>query len=334
MKVLVIGGAGYIGSHTVLALLQNNYEVAVFDNFINGHREAISILENTLRKRIPVYQGDIQNFKEINQALQDYKPDGVIHFAAFAEVGESVKDPLKYYRNNVQGGINIARALIENNIDKLVFSSTCAIFGEPEQIPITEDLTKNPVNPYGRSKYIFEQILADLSKATSLKYVALRYFNACGADIESRIGEDHNPESHLIPLTMDTALGRRESISIFGTDYDTKDGTCIRDYIHVLDLADAHIKALEYMEREQKSDVFNLGTAEGYSVREIIREVKSVSGKDFAVIETSRRPGDPAILIADNTKAREVLGWTPKFSLKEIIESAWKWETTKGSYRD
>lgn len=332
MKILVTGGAGYIGSHTTLELLSQGHEVAIFDSLELGHKEAVEIIEKITNKKIPLYQGNLLNYNDIFSALEDFKPDSVIHFAAYALVGESVTDPIKYYRNNVYGGVNLIDSMIKNNVFNIVFSSTCAIFGQPEIVPISEDLPKNPINSYGSSKLMFERVLKDASDATKLRFVALRYFNACGADLEGRIGEDHTCETHLIPLIMDAALGKREAISIYGTDYDTSDGTCIRDYIHVFDLADAHIKALEYLGKENTSNVFNLGTAQGYSVREIINEVKKVTGKDFKIIEADRRPGDPAKLIADNTKAKIMLNWQPKYNLEQIIESAWKWEIGKGGY--
>jgi UDP-glucose 4-epimerase len=332
MKVLVVGGAGYIGSHTVLELLCKNYEVAVFDSFENGHNEALEIVQKITSKELSIFKGNLLNILEIRNAIETFKPDCVIQFAAYIEVGESVKDPLKYYGNNVIGGLNLLAAMGEFGVNKIVFSSTAAVFGQPDEVPIKESTTKSPINPYGSSKYMFEQILNDSSKAYGMNYVALRYFNACGCEMDGHIGEDHAPESHLIPLIMDAALGKRESIGIYGTDYETRDGTCIRDYVHVLDLAEAHIKAIEFMVRENKSDVFNLGSSEGYSVREIIDEVKKVSGKEFKVIESDRRAGDPAVLVADNQKAKEVLGWEIRYNLEAIIESAWKWETGKGRY--
>jgi UDP-glucose 4-epimerase len=332
MKVFVVGGAGYIGSHTVLELIRQNHEVAVFDSLEKGHIEALEIISEHTGYAIPLYKGNLTHASDINEAIAEFKPDAVIHFAAYIEVGESVKDPQKYYRNNLIGGLNLLSAMKENNVDKIVFSSTAAVFGQPDEMPIKETTTKAPINPYGSSKYMFEQILEDSSKAYGLKYVALRYFNACGAEMNGLIGEDHAPESHLIPLIMEAAQGKRAAISIYGTDYETRDKTCIRDYVHVLDLADAHIKALGFMQHEGKSDVFNLGSSEGFTVREIINEVKKVTGKDFNVIETDRRAGDPAILVADNKKAKEVLGWEIRYNLEAIITSAWKWETGKGSY--
>jgi UDP-glucose 4-epimerase len=332
MKILIIGGAGYIGSHTALLLLKEGYEIGIFDSLEKGHKEAVEILKEVGENNFPFFQGNLLNFEDIDHAIGEFHPDAIIHFAAYIEVGESVQNPIKYYENNVYGGINLLKAMRNHSVDKIVFSSTAAIFGQPEKMPISEDTIKNPINPYGKSKLVFENILEDSSKAYGLKYVALRYFNACGAEENGVIGEDHEPESHLIPLVMDAANGKRESVSIYGTDYDTKDGTCIRDYIHILDLADAHIKALEFMVKHDKSDVFNLGNGAGYTVKEIIDEVKKVSGKEFKVIETQRRLGDPVALIADSTKAQKLLEWKPKYNLKDIVESAWKWETTKGRF--
>jgi UDP-glucose 4-epimerase len=332
MKILVTGGAGYIGSHTVLDLLNRGYDVAVFDSLEVGHKESLDIIQEITGKEIPFYQGNLLNYDDIDNAIADFKPEGIIHFAAYALVGESVTDPNKYYRNNIVGGLNILDAMKNNGVQNLVFSSTCAIYGQPEIVPMTEDLPKAPINPYGDSKLMFEKVLENATKAYNIKFVALRYFNACGCEEQGRIGEDHTIETHLIPLIMDAALGRRESIAIYGIDYDTPDGTCIRDYIHVLDLSDAHIKALEYLKENGESTSINLGTSNGSSVREIIEAVKKASGKDFKVTETDRRPGDPAKLIANNQKAKQVLGWEPKYGLEEIIESAWKWETGKGKY--
>ena len=248
-----------------------------------------------------------------------------MHFCAYIEVGESVIDPQKYYINNVSNTITLLKVMLKNNVKKFIFSSTAAVYGMPERIPIKEDDPKNPINPYGRSKWMVEQILEDYDKSYGLKSIRFRYFNAAGADEDAEIGEAHNPETHLIPLILDAALGVREDIKIFGTDYDTKDGTCIRDFIHVNDLADAHIKGLEYLLDGGETGYFNLGSGEGYSVREVIETVKRVTKKDFKVVETDRRPGDPPYLIADSEKARSKLNWSPKYSLEEIIKTALKW---------
>jgi len=333
MKILVTGGAGYIGSHIVLTLLSQNFEVAVFDNLSYGHKEALDIVEHISKKKISFFKGDLTHKKEIRNCIQLFQPEVVMHFASFIAVGESVIDPLKYYNNNLTGGINLLEALKKYKVRYFVFSSTAGIFGQPEEIPVSETTVKNPINPYGRSKYMFEQILEDTAQAYDFYYVTLRYFNAAGADLEGRIGEDHNPETHLIPITMEAALGKRPFLAINGDDYKTKDGTCIKDYIHVLDLADAHIKAISYLEKNKKSDVFNLGTAHGYSNKEVVDTVKRITQKKFPVQIAKRRPGDAPILIADNKKAQDVLGWKVRYNLDDIIKSAWIWETNKGSYR-
>lgn len=332
MKIFVTGGAGYIGSHTVLELIKSGHEVAVFDNLVKGHREVIEILNNKLNTNIKFFHGDLVNLEDIEKALGEFLPEAVIHFAAFSEVGESVNDPNKYYKNNNYGGVNLLNAMRSRGVNKIVFSSTAAVFGQPDEIPIKETTEKNPINPYGRSKLFFEKILEDNEKAYGIKYVVLRYFNACGAELEGMIGEDHDPESHLIPIIMEAAKGERDKVSIYGTDYDTKDGTCVRDYIHVIDLADAHIKAVEYLAKDNVSDNFNLGSSSGFTVKEVIEKVKEVTGKNFQVAIGDRRAGDPAVLIADNTKAKKILKWETKYGLNEIISSAWKWETNKGKY--
>ena len=313
MKILVAGGAGYIGSCTVEYLLEKGHEVAVYDALLNGHRAAVD-------SRAKFYYGNLADTDELNRVMKDFSPEGVIHFAAFIEVGESMKDPGKYFTNNVGNAINLAEAAARANVRKLVFSSTAAVYGMPDVVPISEKLPKAPINPYGRSKLMFEQVLDWYQKIYGMQYTALRYFNAAGATAVH--GEDHHPETHLIPLVIQAAMGVRPSISIFGTDYKTTDGTCIRDYVHVLDLAQAHLLALE----QDGSDAFNLGSGMGYSVRQVIDTVRKVSGKEFAVKEESRRPGDPDALIADSTKAKTVLGWKPQYdNLETIVRSAWEW---------
>lgn len=316
--ILIVGGAGYIGSHVNKLLNQQGYKTVVFDNLIYGHKEAVKWGEFVL--------GDLSNIEQIRLVFQKYQIDAVMHFAAFAYVGESVEEPQKYYINNVANTLNLLQVMKEFNCNYFIFSSTCATYGEPQYIPIDEKHPQKPINPYGQSKLMVEKILNDYSNAYGLKYVSLRYFNAAGADIDAEIGENHNPETHLIPLVLDAALGKREDIKVFGTDYDTPDGSAIRDYIHVTDLADAHILALEYLQKDGKSDVFNLGNGDGYSVLEVIDMVKKVTKKDFKVTLTDRRAGDPAKLIGDATKAKEILGWKPKyFELETIIDTAWKW---------
>lgn len=332
MNILVTGGAGYIGSHTVFKLIEAGHEVAVFDNLEYGHREAIDIIQEITESSVRFYLGNLLNYEGVEYAIEDFQPDAIVHFAAYAYVGESVTDPVKYYQNNISGGVNLLKAMQTHKVDKIVFSSTCAIFGQPDTLPISENLPKKPINPYGRSKLMFEQILGDADKAYGIKNVCLRYFNAAGAEPRGFLGEDHDPETHLIPLVINTALGKRESISIFGTDYDTEDGTCIRDYIHVLDLADAHVKAVEYLETSMKSEKINLGTGKGASVKEIIVRVKELTKKLIMVREEPRREGDPAVLVADNARAKKILHWDPEYTLDDILSHAVKWHMTKDTF--
>jgi UDP-glucose 4-epimerase len=317
MSILVAGGAGYIGSHVCKMLSNKGYDVIVYDNLSHGYK--------SFAKWGEFIPGDISDEQLLDNVFKHYNIEAVMHFCAYIEVGESVKDPQKYYINNVSNTVSLLKVMLKNNIKKFIFSSTAAVYGHPERIPIKEDDPKNPINPYGRSKWMVEQILEDYDKAYGLKSIRFRYFNAAGADEEAEIGEAHNPETHLIPLILDAALGVREDIKIFGTDYDTKDGTCIRDFIHVNDLADAHIKGLEYLLNGGETDYFNLGSGDGYSVREVIEAVKRVTKTNFKVVEADRRPGDPPYLIANSEKARKKLGWSPKYSLEEIIETAFKW---------
>lgn len=319
MNILVTGGCGYIGSHFV-KYLQNNsdHKIIVFDNLSRGHIESID-------SRVKFEQIDLLNYDELKLALNKYQIDSVVHFAAFAYVGESVQDPGLYYSNNVTGSINLIKAVSNAKITKFIFSSTCSLYGNPINVPISESESTKPINPYAQTKLMIEKVLADFDSSHNLKYVALRYFNAAGADFEGEIGESHNPEPHLIPIVLQTALGKRENIKIFGDDYETPDGTCIRDYIHVYDLADAHLKALEYLEKGNKSDFFNLGTGDGNSVKELIDKAREITGKNIKAITAERRSGDPAILVADNKKAKEILGWNPKYKLDDIINSAWNW---------
>lgn len=319
--ILVTGGAGYIGSHAVLALQQAGYEVVILDNLVYGHRE---IAEEVLKAKLIV--GDIQDRQQLDSLFQAHNISAVMHFAAYAYVGESIKDPEKYYYNNVVGTLTLLQAMKAAAVDKFVFSSTCATYGIPEQVPITEDQPQQPINPYGASKLMVERILRDFAPAYGLKSICLRYFNAAGADPTGLLGEDHNPETHLLPNVLLAALGKRESISIFGTDYPTEDGTCIRDYIHVSDLAAAHVLALEYLLKGGDSNVFNLGNSNGFSVKEIIETAKVVTGKEIKVVECDRRPGDPPVLVGSGEKASQVLGWHPQYQdLKEILSHAWQW---------
>lgn len=319
MRILVLGGAGYIGSHTALELVKAGNEVAIADNLVTGYRKAIP-------KGAKFYEGDLRDFDFLNKLFQQEKIDAVIHFAAYSLVGESVTNPLKYYDNNLYGTKVLLEAMVKNNVGKIVFSSTAATYGEPENIPILESDRTCPTNPYGETKLAMEKMFKWTAEAHGLRYVSLRYFNACGADESGTIGEAHNPESHLIPLILQVPNGKRETISIYGTDYDTPDGTCIRDYIHVTDLAQAHILAVQYLNNGGESDIFNLGNGVGYSVREVIETARKVTGHPIPATETSRRAGDPARLVASSEKAKSVLGWKPVHdSLEEIIASAWNW---------
>jgi UDP-glucose 4-epimerase len=319
--VLVTGGAGYIGSHAVLALKEAGYRVVVLDNLVYGH---LDIVETVLD--VEFVHGDISDRPLLDQVFQTYPIDAVIHFAAYAYVGESVTNPAKYYRNNVVGTLTLLEAMVQAEVFKIVFSSTCASYGNPHQIPIPEDHPQSPINPYGMSKLMVEQILEDFDRAYGLRSVRFRYFNAAGADPQGRLGEDHSPETHLIPLILLTALGQREHITVFGTDYKTPDGTCIRDYIHVSDLADAHILGLKYLLDDGETSVFNLGNGEGFSVKEVITAAREITGLPITVEEGPRRAGDPAILIGSATKARKVLGWDPQYNQIEVIlDHAWRW---------
>jgi UDP-glucose 4-epimerase len=319
--VLVTGGAGYIGSHAVLALKEAGYRVVVLDNLVYGHRD---IVESALE--VEFVHGDIGDRAVLDQVFATYPISAVIHFAAYAYVGESVTNPAKYYRNNVVGTLTLLEAMVQAEVFKIVFSSTCASYGNPHQIPIPEDHPQSPINPYGMSKLMVEQILEDFDRAYGLRSVRFRYFNAAGADPQGRLGEDHDPETHLIPLVLLTALGQRDHITVFGTDYKTPDGTCIRDYIHVTDLADAHVLGLQYLLDDGETSVFNLGNGDGFSVKEVITAAREVTGLAIAVEEGPRRAGDPAILIGSATKARKVLGWDPQYSQIEVILShAWQW---------
>lgn len=327
--ILVTGGAGYIGSHVVKVLQNKGYHVLVLDNLVYGHRD---VVETVLGAELIV--GDICDRKLLDCIFSVYNIEAVMHFAAYAYVGESVRDPVKYYRNNVSGTVNLLEAMVDAQVNKFVFSSTCATYGVPETVPISETLPQNPINPYGASKLMVERILADFDKAYGVRSVCFRYFNAAGADPDGRLGEDHTPETHLIPLVLQTALGHRESISIFGTDYLTPDGTCVRDYIHVMDLAQAHILGLQHLLGGKKSDVFNLGNGNGFSVRDVIETAKRVTEQSINVIEAERRLGDPPILVGSYEKAKAMLGWQPQFTeLKDILIHAWKWHQKRHGYK-
>lgn len=323
MAVLVCGGAGYIGSHINKQLHKEGYETVVFDNLVYGHREAV--------KWGKFEQGDLSNIEDIERVFNKYSIEAVFHFAAYAYVGESVVNPEKYYYNNVSNTLNLLKVMREHGCRKIIFSSTCATYGEPERVPITEDMPQNPINPYGATKLMMERILKDYYRAYGIEFVVLRYFNAAGADPEGEIGESHDPETHIIPLVLDAASGRRENIKVFGTDYETLDGSCVRDYIHVYDLATAHLLALHYLEQGKESDFFNLGNELGTSVLQVIDSVKKVTGREFKVTLTDRRPGDPAVLVGSSRKAQEILGWEPIYKdIDKIVEHAWKWHERAG----
>ena len=319
MTILVLGGAGYISSHTVYELIDNGEDVAVIDNLLTGHEEAV-------HPKARFYKGDIRDREFLDEVLKKEKPDAVIHFAACSLVGESMEKPLKYYDNNLCGTKVLLDSMVANGIDKIVFSSTAATYGEPERIPILETDKTEPTNTYGETKLSMEKMFKWVGKAHGLRYVSLRYFNACGAHNSGIIGEDHNPESHLIPLILQVPNGKREFISIYGGDYDTKDGTCVRDYIHVTDLAQAHILAVKYLQNGNKSEIFNLGNGIGFTVKEVIDTARKVTSHPIPAKITPRRAGDPAQLIASSEKAKEILGWKPEHnSLEEIISTAWNW---------
>ena len=321
MSILVTGGAGYIGSHCVAALVRRGIDVVVVDNLSKGHRQAL--------KGGRLYVGDVGSKPFLESVFRREQIDAVIHFAAFSLVGESMSVPEQYFRNNCMAGLTLIDTMLQFKVPYLIFSSTAATYGEPEYVPIDEEHPKNPTNAYGESKLIVERMLRWNDSAHGLKYVALRYFNVAGALSDGSIGEDHSPETHLIPLVLATALGKREKLSLFGTDYPTRDGTCVRDYIHVEDLIDAHLLALDYLKSGNPSAAFNLGNGQGFTNREIIEAARRVTGREIPVSEEGRRAGDPATLIASSEKAMAVLGWQPKHaSIEEIIGSAWSWHST------
>ena len=320
-KILITGGAGYIGSHTVSYLKDNQYPVVILDNLSYGHKEFVDTF-----LQVPLYIGDISDGVILDRIFTEHKIEAVMHFSAFINVGESVTDPLKYYQNNVSATVTLLSKMKEYNINKFIFSSTCATYGVPEQMPITETEKQNPINSYGTSKLMVEQVLKDCDIAHNLKSIIFRYFNAAGAHPSAMIGEDHHPETHLIPLVLDAMMGRRKEIQIYGTDYNTKDGTCVRDYIHVSDLANAHFLGLEFLLKNEVSDAFNLGVGQGFTVREIINAAEKIVGKKVPIVEIPRRAGDHASLISDSTKAKNILGWIPKITnIETIIEDAWRW---------
>ncbi len=321
-KILVLGGAGYIGSHTVYELLDKGYGVVVADNLETGHRQAV-------HPDAKLYIGDIRNREFVDGVFEKEEIDAVVHFAAYSLVGESMTDPLKYYGNNVGGTQVLLASMAAHGIDKIVFSSTAAAYGEPKRTPILETDPTEPTNTYGATKLAMEQMFKWTELAHGIRYTSLRYFNACGAHPSGEIGEDHRPETHLIPIVLQAANGTRPSISVFGTDYDTKDGTCVRDYIHVCDLAQAHAQAVRYLMDGGKSDIFNLGNGVGFTVREIINAAEGVVGHNIPTVFAERRAGDPAVLVASSDKAKSVLGWKPQYAdIHAILETAWKWHRT------
>lgn len=322
--ILITGGAGYIGSHLAIALLKKDESIVIFDNLSTGHIETI----NTLKKYgdLKFYQGDLLNKNDIDEVFQKEKITSVVHFAAFSQVGESVKNPKKYYRNNVVGTLNLLDSMIENNVKKIVFSSTAATYGEPTYTPIDENHPQKPINPYGKTKLMIENIMDDYDKAYGLKSVRLRYFNVAGADSNIKIGEWHEPETHLIPNILKSTFEGGKTFELYGCDYDTKDGTCVRDYINIEDLANAHILALKYLNNDGKTDYFNLGTNNGNTVKEVFGLCEDITGKKISLKQMPRRQGDPKSLIADNKKAKEILKWTPEKTLNESIKTAYLWE--------
>jgi UDP-glucose 4-epimerase len=319
--ILVTGGAGYIGSHAVLALQQAGYPVVVLDNLVYGHRD---IVQDVLK--VELIEGDTNDRALLDNLFASRDIGAVMHFSAYAYVGESVTQPEKYYRNNVVGTLTLLEAMLAANVKSFVFSSTCATYGIPNQVPIPETHPQDPINPYGMTKLMVEEILKDLDRAHEFRSVCFRYFNAAGADPEGRLGEDHNPETHLIPLVLQTALGLRESIAIFGTDYPTRDGTCIRDYIHVTDLASAHVLGLEYLLKGGQSEFFNLGNGSGFTVKEVIEAARQVTGHAIPAVEHDRRPGDPPSLVGSSERAIAAIGWQPQYAdIETILTHAWSW---------
>jgi UDP-glucose 4-epimerase len=316
-NILVAGGAGYIGAHTCLDLFNKGFTPVVYDNLSNGHAEFV--------KWGPLEIGDIRDRRRLDEVFGKHKPAAIVHFAAAIEVGESVRDPGSYYDNNVGGTLTLLRAAQAAGVDKIVFSSTCATYGVPTSIPMNETHPQSPINPYGRSKLIVEQMLQDLDRYQGFRSFVLRYFNAAGADPEGRIGEWHTPETHAIPIALDAALGRRPGFQVLGTDYDTRDGSCVRDFVHVLDLADAHTRAIEHLMKHGASHALNLGTGHGTTVKELLAAVRRVVGRDFEINYGPRREGDSPALVADNALAKRTIGWSPRHDLQSIIETAWNW---------
>lgn len=323
MKVLVIGGAGYVGSQAVRQLIREGIPALVLDNLVYGHRELV--------RGIELIEGDLEDGNLLERVFAEHPIEAVMHFAAYCYVGESVTDPAKYYQNNLASTLNLLKKMLKANVRKLIFSSTCATYGVPLRLPLTEDHPQNPINPYGATKMMVERMLRDFDHAYGLKSISFRYFNAAGADPAGDIGEWHVPETHLIPIVLEVAAGRRGEVRIYGTDYPTHDGTCIRDYIHVADIAQAHILGLKHLLADNASDVFNLGNGDGFSVREVVKTVEEVTGRKIKTVESSRRPGDPPVLVGSSQKAHSGLGWETRFSdLRSIVQTAWKWHQHRG----
>ena len=331
--ILVTGGAGYIGSHCVLRLLRDGEDVVVFDSLELGHTETVETLSrvDAPGKLVAFRKGDLKNPDDIRGVFSDFDIDAVVHFAAYSQVAESMRDPHKYYRNNVGGTLNLLGAMLEAGVKKIVFSSTAATYGEPDYVPIDENHPQRPINPYGSSKLMVERIMDDYDRAYGLRSVRLRYFNVVGADASGIIGEWHDPETHLVPNILKSKIGEGKPFSLFGTDYPTRDGTCVRDYIDIGDLIDAHILALDYLRKGGATDYFNLGTNDGSTVREVYSVCEEVVGSKIPQEICARRPGDPATLIADNAKAKRILGWEPKRTLKDSVATAWAWERSRNS---
>lgn len=330
--ILVTGGAGYIGSHCVLALLSKGFEVRIFDNLSTGHKQIVDRLSKF--GQIDFVEGDLTNEKDLKHLFARSSVDAVIHFAAFSQVGDSMTNPAKYYRNNVYGTMNLLDAMLEHNVDKIVFSSTAATYGEPVYTPIDENHPQNPINTYGRTKLMIENIMDDYDRAYGLKSVRLRYFNVAGADLQSRVGEWHDPETHLIPSILKSVFSGGKTFQMFGTDYPTKDGTCVRDYINVEDLAEAHILALNYLLDGGSTNFFNLGTNEGSTVKEVFKVCEDITNKKISVDVKGRRAGDPAALVAENKKAKETLGWSPRNNLTDSVKTAYVWEQLLNKIRE
>ena len=320
--ILIVGGAGYIGSHVNKLLSQNGFETVIFDNLLKGHKEAV--------KWGKLEIGDLSNLEDIDKVFKKYPIDLVFNFAAYIEMGESVADPEKYYYNNLVNTLNLLSVMRKNNVNKIIFSSTAGVFGIPERVPILEDDKREPINAYGQTKFMIENVFKDYAKAYDLKFVVFRYFNACGADKDGEIGENHQPESHLIPILLEVAAGKRDFFQLNGTDYKTADGTCVRDYVHVEDLAQAHLLGVKHLLGGGSCEFFNLGSGNGYSNKEIVDAVKKVTGKNFEVKYGPRRPGDADKLLASSEKIKDMLGWQPKYTnVEDIIKTAWNWEQNK-----